>query len=90
MRKDSLLSKHAKTFYWAGLFLPKETFTKCSHLYDFCRTLDDIADQNKELSLKKNNSKLLKKNSKKKITLYLLLKTYGDSLRKKIFLKKLF
>ena len=66
MRKDSLLSKHAKTFYWAGLFLPKETFTKCSHLYDFCRTLDDIADQNKELSLKKKQFKTFKKKFKEK------------------------
>ena len=66
MRKDSLLSKHAKTFYWAGLFLPKETFTKCSHLYDFCRTLDDIAYQNKELSLKKKQFKTFKKKFKEK------------------------
>ena len=60
MRKDSLLSKHAKTFYWAGLFLPKDTLKKCSHLYDFCRTLDDIADQKKELSLKKKQFKIFK------------------------------
>ena len=66
MRKDSLLSKHAKTFYWAGLFLPKETFTKCSHLYQWCRTLDDIADQNKELSLKKKQFKTFKKKFKEK------------------------
>ena len=59
MRKDSLLSKHAKTFYWAGLFLPKDTLKKCSHLYDFCRTLDDIADQKKELSFKKKQFKIL-------------------------------
>ena len=66
MRKDSLLSKHAKTFYWAGLFLPKDALKKCSHLYDFCRTLDDIADQNKELSLKKKQFKTFKKKFKEK------------------------
>jgi len=67
MRKDSLLSKHAKTFYWAGLFLPKDTLKKCSHLYDFCRTLDDIADQKKELSFKKKQFKnFLKQKFKKK------------------------
>ncbi|MDC0953984.1 squalene/phytoene synthase family protein [Pelagibacteraceae bacterium] len=60
MRKDSLLFKHAKTFYWAGLFLPKDTLEKCSHLYDFCRTLDDIADQKKELSFKKKQFKIFK------------------------------
>ena len=46
--------------------MPKETFTKCSHLYDFCRTLDDIADQNKELSLKKKQFKTFKKKFKEK------------------------
>ncbi|AEA81166.1 phytoene synthase [Candidatus Pelagibacter sp. IMCC9063] len=90
MRKDSLLSKHAKTFYWAGLFLPKDALKKCSHLYDFCRTLDDIADQKKELSFKKKQFKIFKTKFKKKIALYPLLKIYGDSLKKKIFLKKLF
>jgi len=60
MRKDSLLFRHAKTFYWAGLFLPKDTLKKCSHLYDFCRTLDDIADQKKKLSFKKKQFKIFK------------------------------
>ncbi len=42
---QSLISKHAKSFSWAGFFLSKETFRKCSILYDFCRTIDDIADK---------------------------------------------
>ena len=40
--KKSLLSVHAKSFNWAGFFY-QETYKKCSILYDFCRTLDDIA-----------------------------------------------
>ena len=39
------LSIYAKSFNWAGFFLPKDIYQKCSSLYDFCRTLDDIADQ---------------------------------------------
>ena len=41
---SNLLKKYAKSFYWAGFFLSKETFNKCSSLYNFCRTLDDIVD----------------------------------------------
>ncbi|MEY2962647.1 MAG: hypothetical protein RL496_510, partial [Pseudomonadota bacterium] len=37
-KNESLISKHAKSFSWAGFFLPKKIFIKCSHLYDFCRT----------------------------------------------------
>ena len=51
---QSLISKHAKSFNWAGFFLSKKTFRKCSILYDFCRTIDDIADENGQLDIKKN------------------------------------
>ena len=44
MEKKSFLSIYAKSFNWAGFFLPKKTYLKCSNLYDFCRTLDNIAD----------------------------------------------
>ena len=44
MSNKSYLSIYAKSFYWAGFFLPKKTYLKCSNLYDFCRTLDNIAD----------------------------------------------
>ena len=50
---DTLITKHAKSFSWAGYFLPKSTFDKCSILYNFCRTLDDIADNDEELEIKK-------------------------------------
>ena len=51
--KNNLLSKHAKSFNWAGFFLSKETYKRSSCLYDFCRTLDDIADEETSLETKK-------------------------------------
>ena len=59
---SNLLKKHAKSFYWASFFLSKETFNKCSSLYNFCRTLDDIVDDNNKLKIKKNNFLQFKKN----------------------------
>lgn len=50
---SNLLEKHAKSFYWASFFLSKRTFNKCSSLYNFCRTLDDIADSKSRLDLKR-------------------------------------
>jgi len=55
MPNNSLLSIHAKSFDWAGFFLPKKTYLNCSALYDFCRTVDNIADNDDELDIKKNN-----------------------------------
>ena len=57
--KNNLLSKHAKSFNWAGFFLSRETYKKCSLLYDFCRTLDDIADE--EISLENKKRKFVLK-----------------------------
>ena len=51
--KNNLLKKNAKSFYWASFFLSSDTFKKCSYLYNFCRTLDDIADNNTNLQSKK-------------------------------------
>ena len=59
---SNLLKKHAKSFYWASFFLSKEIFNKCSSLYNFCRTLDDIVDDNNKLEIKKNNFLQFKKN----------------------------
>jgi phytoene synthase len=44
MSKKSYLSIYAKSFNWAGFFLPKHTYQNCSKLYSFCRILDNIAD----------------------------------------------
>ena len=49
----NFLSIYAKSFNWAGFFLPKKTYQDCSDLYDFCRTLDNIADQDLDLRIKK-------------------------------------
>ena len=52
---SNLIKKHAKSFYWASFFLSKSVFDKCSSLYNFCRTLDDIVDDDKKLDIKKQN-----------------------------------
>ena len=52
---NNLLEKHAKSFYWASFFLSKPIFNKCSTLYNFCRTLDDIVDNDNKLEIKKEN-----------------------------------
>ena len=51
--KNNLLKKHAKSFYWASFFLSNSIFDKCSSLYNFCRTLDDIVDDDNTLSVRK-------------------------------------
>ena len=51
--KSNLLKKHAKSFYWASFFLSSNTLDKCSSLYNFCRTLDDIVDDDNNLDVKK-------------------------------------
>ena len=58
---NNLLKRHAKSFYWASYFLSKEIFKNCSALYNFCRTLDDIADDNNQLDKKRNTFLKFKK-----------------------------
>jgi len=53
MANQSYLSIYAKSFNWAGFFLPKQTYLKCSALYDFCRVADNIADSDEAIDLKK-------------------------------------
>ena len=52
MSDKSYLSVYAKSFSWAGFFLPRETLKKCSVLYDFCRVADNIADDKNEIEVK--------------------------------------
>jgi phytoene synthase len=52
MSNKSYLSVYARSFSWAGFFLPKETFKKCSALYDFCRVADNIADDDDKIENK--------------------------------------
>ena len=55
MSNNNYLSIYAKSFYWAGFFLPKDVYIDCSSLYDFCRTIDNFADEKNILETKKNN-----------------------------------
>ena len=64
--KSNLLKKHAKSFYWASFFLPSNTLDKCSSLYNFCRTLDDIVDDSNNLNVRKENFSKFKKDFENK------------------------
>ena len=55
MSNKNYLSIYAKSFNWAGFFLPKETYKRCSVLYNFCRVADNIADDNEKIEVKKEN-----------------------------------
>ena len=50
---QNFLSIYAKSFNWAGFFLTKTIYQNSSNLYDFCRILDDITDQDLDLEIKK-------------------------------------
>ena len=60
IKETNYLALFAKSFNWAGFFLPKDTYEECSKLYAFCRVLDDIADTNQDLEIKKERFKELK------------------------------
>ena len=62
MTNQNYLSLYAKSFNWAGFFLPKKTYQKCSALYDFCRVMDNIADDKGSVELKKNKFKNFENN----------------------------
>ncbi len=62
MTNQNYLSIYAKSFNWAGFFLPKQTYQKCSALYDFCRVADNIADDNDTIESKKNKFKNFESN----------------------------
>ena len=62
MSKQNYLSIYAKSFNWAGFFLPKQTYQKCSALYDFCRVVDNIADDKATIETKKYKFKNFKDN----------------------------
>ena len=62
MTNQNYLSIYAKSFNWAGFFLPKQTYQKCSALYDFCRIVDNIADDDDAIESKKNKFKNFESN----------------------------
>ena len=78
MSDKNYLSIYAKSFNWAGFFLPKKTYQKCSSLYDFCRTVDDIADDQDELDIKKKNLLLFKNDFINKNFNNLIIKNMWD------------
>ena len=55
MLTKNYLGIYAKSFNWAGFFLPTKTYEKCSALYDFCREADNIADDENKIEVKKDN-----------------------------------
>ena len=52
MNKKDYLAIFAKSFNWAGFFLPKKIYEDSAKLYAFCRVLDDIADEKNDLDSK--------------------------------------
>ena len=67
MNKKNYLAIFAKSFNWAGFFLPKKIYEDSAKLYAFCRVLDDIADEKTELdskikSIKKSKNYSINKN----------------------------
>ena len=66
MSDKNYLSVYAKSFNWAGFFLPKKTLDKCSTLYDFCRVADNLADDDDEIENKKKKFDLFEKDFNQK------------------------
>jgi len=52
MTEKNYLADYAKSFNWAGFFLPKTIYNDCSKLYSFCRILDNVVDEGRDLKLK--------------------------------------
>jgi len=66
MSSKNYLATYAKSFNWAGFFLPKKTYKKCSALYDFCRVMDNIADDKNALEVKVTKFREFKNNFENK------------------------
>ena len=61
MMKKNYLALFAKSFNWAGFFLPRKIYDDCTTHYAFCRVLDDIADEKNNLDTKIEKFNKLKK-----------------------------
>ena len=66
MSNKNYLSIYAKSFNWAGFFLPKKTYEKCSALYDFCRVADNIADDDDKIEIKEKKFEQFEKDFNQK------------------------
>jgi len=78
MTNQNYLSLYAKSFNWAGFFLPKQTYQKCSALYNFCRVIDNIADDKGSVELKENKFKNFENNFNNKNFDYSIIKNMWD------------
>ena len=89
MTTKNYLSIYAKSFNWSGFFLPKKIYLKCSVLYDFCRTIDNIADQNADLEIKKKELNEFKKKFEEKDNTNIVIKNMWDLIDEKNISKKI-
>ena len=85
MNKKNYLAIFAKSFNWAGFFLPKKIYENSAKLYAFCRVLDDIADEKTDLDykIKKFNEM---RNFLKKIMMQIIKKYIHLTKVKKLFM----
>ena len=60
MTEKNYLALFAKSFNWAGFFLPKNIYSDCSKLYAFCRVLDDLVDDKINLELRSDRFNKIK------------------------------
>ena len=65
MSNVNYLAQFAKSFNWAGFFLPKNVYQDCSKLYAFCRVLDDLVDEKTNLELREERFNEIKNIYKK-------------------------
>ena len=65
MSNVNYLAQFAKSFNWAGFFLPKNVYQDCSKLYAFCRVLDDLVDEKTDLELREERFNEIKNIYKK-------------------------
>ena len=89
MNSKNYLSIYAKSFNWSGFFLPKKIYRKCSILYDFCRTIDNIADQNVDLEIRKKELEEFKKKFEQKNKNESVIKNMWDLMDEKNISKKI-
>ncbi len=89
MTTKNYLSIYAKSFNWSGFFLPKKIYYKCSVLYDFCRTIDNIADQNKDLEIKKKELEEFRKKFEQKNKNDSVIKNMWDLMGERNISKKI-
>ena len=87
--KSNLLKKHAKSFYWASFFLSSNILDKCSSLYNFCRTLDDIVDDDNNLEVKKEIFSKFKSDFKNKNLTNQIIKDMWSVIDKENISKKI-